>query len=117
MGRLHHVNLGVHEGDLAAEVEWLTGTLGMTRVEPPTGVGPLWWFADQNGMQVHISVDADHTPARRAHVAIELDDVEAAKHKAVAAGGKVDESEFDGVRVVFCRDPGGNRWELRSPLP
>jgi len=117
VGRLHHVNLAVHVGDVEAEVEWLTAGLGLSPLAPPDDMTSVLWFADDDGVQVHVSVDPDHAPAQRAHVAIELADLGSAKEWLVAAGGNVDERDFGGNRVVFCRDPGGNRWELRSPLP
>jgi uncharacterized glyoxalase superfamily protein PhnB len=49
-------------------------------------------------------------------------------HIAIVVGGECDAiitrltdtgipfkaTEFDGTRIVLCKDPAGNRWELRS---
>jgi catechol 2,3-dioxygenase-like lactoylglutathione lyase family enzyme len=64
-----------------------------------------------------LSEDPDHQPSARAHVAIELGpDLQAIVDRLDAAGYEV--LRFDGpeVRVVFCQDPAGNRWELRDPI-
>jgi catechol 2,3-dioxygenase-like lactoylglutathione lyase family enzyme len=120
MVRFHHVNLGVPPDGAAAQAAFLTDVLGYRKVdagERLTAVGAMWFESD-DGAQVHLSVDPEHRAAARAHVAIELGDdlpavedrLRAAGHEAkVLAGGS-------GMRVVFCRDPSGNRWELRGDV-
>ncbi len=98
---------------------FLLDVLGYRRVTPPRELADLArWFEGEDGKQIHLSEDPDHRPAARAHVAVEL-------------GGELDELEdrlkrasheystFDGndMRVLFCADPAGNRWELRGSHP
>jgi catechol 2,3-dioxygenase-like lactoylglutathione lyase family enzyme len=117
MTRLHHVNLGVPTGGADAEAVFLIDVLGYHQVEPPEmakGFGARWYETD-DGTQVHLSEDPDHQPAARAHTAIEFgDQLETVAERLRGAGIEFGENEFDGRRILFCLDPAGNRWELRS---
>ena len=118
MVAFHHVNLGVPPDGIADQASFLTDVLGYAPVPtPPELEGRnVNWFRAADGSEVHLSEDPDHKPAARAHVAVvlgdELDDVVGRLN---ARGTKTE--VFDGivgVRVAICRDPAGNRWELRS---
>ncbi|HEY5251885.1 MAG TPA: hypothetical protein VIJ09_09500, partial [Acidimicrobiales bacterium] len=63
-----------------------------------------------------LSVDPEHRPAARAHVAVWLGDDLAATEKRLSNSG-LDWKATDSAtrRVVFTRDPAGNRWELTGP--
>jgi catechol 2,3-dioxygenase-like lactoylglutathione lyase family enzyme len=99
---IHHVNLGVSTGKVEAEAEWLTEVLGCTEIEGPPNAH---WFVFDDGAQIHLSEDEFHRPAGRMHVAVQFEDV-----------AKIRTAERNGLRYVFCADPSGNKWELRSPL-
>ena len=114
--RFHHVNLGVPVGGAEAEGAFLVDVLGYSRVEPPGDLaGRARWYECEDGTQVHLSEDPDHRPAARAHVAVEigpaLDQVES---RLMKADHKYETFDGNGLRVVLCRDPAGNRWELRG---
>lgn len=117
--RFHHVNLGVPEGGAEAEEAFLLEVLGYRRLDPPAELaGVARWFESDDGHQIHLSEDPDHRPAARAHVAIEVgSDLLPIEAKLQRAG--VEHSSFGGagLRVLFCQDPAGNRWELRAPEP
>jgi catechol 2,3-dioxygenase-like lactoylglutathione lyase family enzyme len=117
MTRLHHVNLGVPPDGADAEGEFLVAVLGYRHLEPPEqaqAFGARWYETD-DGTQVHLSVDPDHRPAARAHTAIEVgDEITTVAERLRTAGIEFGDSEFDGRRILFCQDPAGNRWELRS---
>ncbi len=117
MLRLHHVNLGVPVGGVDAEAVFLVDLLGYRRVDPPKAVASVAnWFEGEDGRQIHLSEDPDHRPAARAHVALELGDELVALERGFDRAG-YDYKCADGGdgRIVFCRDPAGNRWELRGP--
>jgi hypothetical protein len=75
------------------------------------------WFA-AGEQQLHVGVDAEFAPARTAHPALRLSDLEALEQLAgrlVEAGVRVDwadEAEIPGVLRFFACDPCGNRVEL-----
>ena len=120
MPRFHHVNLGVLPDEVDSEMSFLVEVLGYRRMEMTerlAGIGARWFEAD-DGSQVHLSLDPEHRPAARAHVAIEygpqLADVEE-RLRSQAVDFK--EGALPGFpRVVTCRDPAGNLWELRGEM-
>jgi catechol 2,3-dioxygenase-like lactoylglutathione lyase family enzyme len=117
VARFHHVNLGVPLDGIDAETEWLVDVLGMARVPPPQGLEgrELWWFESDGGWQVHLSRDEEHRPARMAHVAVEVDDVEGIRTRIEARSEKYSMGGLAGLTVLNCKDPSGNRWEIREP--
>ena len=117
--RFHHVNLGVPVGGAEAEGAFLLEVLGYRRVVPPPELaGVARWFESEDGRQIHLSEDPDHRAAARAHVAVEVgSDLAALEQKLQGAGIEYSTVGVDRQRVVFCRDPAGNRWELRGEPP
>ena len=95
---------------------FLLDVLGYRRVAPPPElVGRARWFEGEDGKQIHLSEDPDHRPAARAHVAVEVgDDLGALQVRLEQAGVEHAALGGDDLRVVFCQDPAGNRWELRG---
>jgi catechol 2,3-dioxygenase-like lactoylglutathione lyase family enzyme len=116
--RFHHVNLGVPVGGTEAEEAFLLEVLGYRRVAPPPDLADrARWFEGEDGKQIHLSEDPDHRPAARAHVAVEVgNELDELQGRLQRAGREY--AAFDGndVRIVFCADPAGNRWELRGSL-
>ena len=112
------MNLAVTPGGIEAEAGFLVEILGYRPIDPGDELrrrGAHWFEAD-DGSQVHLSEDAEHRPAARAHVAVdyrsELSDV---RSRLAAASWKF--AEFDGAapnQTILCKDPAGNRWELRG---
>lgn len=124
MPRHHHVNLSVPAGGLDAQHEFLVGVIGYRSLPTPEevrarGIKASWFEAD-DGSQIHLSEDPNHRSQSFAHVAIELtpDELEAVQQRLAAASIEFAEIEASPgfPRVVFTRDPAGNRWELRGPL-
>jgi catechol 2,3-dioxygenase-like lactoylglutathione lyase family enzyme len=118
MPRFHHVNLGVPPDGLQSEATFLVEILGYTPVEIDERLKQMgaWWFEAEDGSQVHLSADPEHQPAARAHVAVEYGgDLGAVEGRLRDAAVEFDAGERAGFpRVVMCRDPAGNRWELRG---
>ncbi len=124
MPTLDHINLSVPEtvGETSgteAEAAWLT-TLGYVRAEAGPEASKLGnpnWFAADDGTQVHLTVDPNHSPSARAHTAIRLDDaLDAIVDRIESSGHRCSTIAFDGDRHVFATDPAGNLWELIGPL-
>jgi len=118
MPTFHHVNLGVLADDVDALEGFLVEVLGYRRVDLDDRLkkfGARWFEAD-DGTQVHLSIDPDHRPAARAHVAVsygpQLADIESRLQKASVEFDAADRPGFP--RVVNCHDPAGNKWELRG---
>jgi hypothetical protein len=93
VARFHHVNLGIPVGGTEAEAEFLVGLLGYTRLQPPAELASLAkWFEAADGYEL--------AALERA-----FDD----------AGYLYKQFDSQGLRILFCEDPAGNRWELRGP--
>jgi hypothetical protein len=114
MPRFHHANLGVPPGLDEAEGAFLVDVLGYRKMDvPPDLQGIARWYEADDGSQIHLSIDADHRPAARAHTAIEVD--EGIEGRLTAAGVGYRSADRDGLVILFCADPAGNHWELRRP--
>jgi len=117
MTRFHHANLGVPTGGIETEATFLVDVLGFERVTGD-GIGPVGahWFQVDEEVQIHLSEDSDHRPATRAHVAVTFSDERLAAIEDHFAKSAWEHSATNGEtrRTVNCRDPAGNRWELRG---
>jgi hypothetical protein len=114
------VNLGVPTGGLEDESSFLVDVLSFRRIDPGAELAAMGatWFEGDDGAQIHLSVDPDHRPPARAHVAFELGgQLPTVEQRLQADGVPFDVGGRGGLRVVFCCDPAGNRWELRGPQP
>jgi len=68
---LHHVQLAMPRGEEASAREFYAGVLGMTEVPKPPHLavrGGVWFSAGNT--QVHLGVDEDFRPAKKAHPAL-----------------------------------------------
>jgi catechol 2,3-dioxygenase-like lactoylglutathione lyase family enzyme len=118
MIRFHHVNLGIPPGGVEAEAAFLTEVLGYSAATASGGLpapAGAHWFEASDGSQVHLSEDPDHRAASRAHVAVVLgDQLQAVVTRLRSRGTEVQMPDQRTPPVAFCRDPAGNRWELRG---
>jgi hypothetical protein len=117
MPTFHHANLGIPPDLADAEADFLIDILGYRRLEPPKPAADFGarWFAADDGTQVHLSLDPAHVPAAMAHIALEVGgDSDAIATRLTNAGVRFKSAEFDGNRIILCKDPAGNRWELRG---
>ncbi len=115
MPRFHHANLGLPPGLEDREGSFLVDVLLYRKMSVPADLQRIArWYEAEDGTQIHLSIDPEHRPAAAAHTAIEVD--EAIEVRLDAAGIAYRAAERDGIRVVFCDDPAGNRWELRRSI-
>ena len=75
------------------------------------------WFESGN-VQLHLGVEADFKPARKAHPAFIVDDLDSLVANAQAAGYETDTSQppLDVYKRAHVFDPFGNRIELMEKL-
>ncbi len=115
---LDHVQLAMPAGREAEAREFYDGVLGIPEVPKPANLEERGgcWFA-YGALKVHLGVDADFRPARKAHPAFLVEDLPALIARITAAGYDVSADELvDGNRRVFVIDPFGNRIELVEVL-
>lgn len=112
--RLHHVQLAIPPGSEPECRAFYAGVLGWRELEKPAALkarGGLW-FAVGTG-ELHLGVEVDFRPARKAHPAFAVSDLDALAAKLQAVGAPV---EFDdaiaGLRRLYTADDVGNRVEF-----
>lgn len=112
--KLDHIQLAMPKGGEDQARRFYNELLGLTEVEKPDNLkkrGGCWFAKD--GIKVHLGVEADFRPARKAHPAFLVDDL-AGLTTRLAAGGVIarrDEA-LPGYDRVYVDDPFGNRIEL-----
>ena len=111
---IDHVQLAMPKGQEDAAESFYGGLLGFTRVpkpEPLAARGGCWF--DRDGVQVHLGVDDDFRPARKAHPALRVHDLAGLVHTLAAAGVEVrPDTDLPELFRVYVDDPFGNRIEL-----
>ena len=72
----------------------------------------------KNGQQLHIGVEENPIPPKKAHPAFSVAGLDALREKLNAAGYETRDDElFIGYNRFYVQDPFGNRIELVEPLP
>jgi catechol 2,3-dioxygenase-like lactoylglutathione lyase family enzyme len=114
MLRLDHVQIAIPAGAEAACREFYVGVLGMAElVKPPELAkrGGLW--VRSGAVELHLGVEADFRPARKAHPGIVVADIDALAARLKAAGhAPAWDGTIPDVRRFFAADPLGNRLEF-----
>lgn len=99
--------------------EFYVGVLGLQEVPKPPELAKRGgaWF-ENGAVKVHLGVEDGFRPARKAHVAFIVDDVQSLNAAARAAGYEVkDDDPLEGVDRIFVFDSFGNRLEFQQILP
>jgi catechol 2,3-dioxygenase-like lactoylglutathione lyase family enzyme len=114
---IHHVQLSMPRGEEAAAVDFYAGLLGIPRVAKPPHLevrGGCWFESGE--VRIHLGVDADFSPAKKAHPALLVEDLDALRARLDRAGVAVaDDQPLPGFERFYVSDPFGNRLELLSP--
>ena len=117
MIELDHVQLAAPAGCEPEARRFFGDLLGLKEVEKPEPLRSRGgaWFALDGGGQLHVGVEEQFTPARKAHpafrvAAADLDEI-AARLEAVGERVEWDDS-LPQTRRFYTADPWGNRLEL-----
>jgi catechol 2,3-dioxygenase-like lactoylglutathione lyase family enzyme len=106
-------------GREADAVAFYEGLLGLTEVPKPPhlAVRGGCWF-ESGSTRVHLGVEAEFRPARKAHPALRVSGLEALARQLEAGGHQVRvEGGLAGFDQRYVDDPFGNRLELLEALP
>jgi len=116
---IDHVQLAMPTGEEAKAREFYINILEFSEIpKPPELAKPGGAWFQSEGVQLHLGVEPDFKPARKAHPAFLVDDLEALLEKVQRAGYETDTSQppLDGYKRAHVFDPFGNRIELMEKL-
>jgi catechol 2,3-dioxygenase-like lactoylglutathione lyase family enzyme len=115
---LDHVQLAIPAGGEDEARSFYAGVLGMEEISKPASLqagGGAWFRA--GAAELHLGVEADFQPARKAHPAFRVDDIDRFASRLHDAGCTISWDErYPGVRRFYVRDPFGNRVEILQPV-
>jgi catechol 2,3-dioxygenase-like lactoylglutathione lyase family enzyme len=113
-----HVLLAMPPGREAEARAFYEGALGIPEVKKPAILAKRGgcWF-ERGTLKLHLGVEADFRPARKAHPALIVEDLASLSAALVKAGHPVRTDEpLEGYTRIFVDDPFGNRIELMEPV-
>lgn len=116
---LHHVQMAIPAGGEKAAIRFYGELVGLERIEKPANLAKRGgvWFATAT-LQVHLGVDKDFVPARKAHVAFEVPNLDALRSRLEREGiGITADEPLEGFDRFYVSDPFGNRVEFLKPHP
>ena len=111
---IDHVQLAMPPGEEERARRFYLDLLGMREIPKPAELAKRGgcWFAS-GSMQLHLGVENDFRPAKKAHPAVRCRDYEELIARLRAAGIEAQEDgNIPGVRRCHVFDPFGNRLEL-----
>jgi catechol 2,3-dioxygenase-like lactoylglutathione lyase family enzyme len=111
---LDHVQLAMPKGEEAAARRFYCDLLGMVEVGKPPILAQRGgcWFASGD-VQIHLGVEADFRPAKKAHPALRCSDYDSLIKKLQQAGVEVtSDDSIPGTVRCHIHDVFGNRIEI-----
>jgi catechol 2,3-dioxygenase-like lactoylglutathione lyase family enzyme len=109
--RIDHVQVAAPPGCEPDARAFYGCVLDLEEIEKPARLRARGgvWFRLGDGQELHVGVDAGFTPARKAHPAFVVDDLDAV---AARLGDVEWDDALPGVRRFYAADPWGNRLEF-----
>jgi catechol 2,3-dioxygenase-like lactoylglutathione lyase family enzyme len=113
---LDHVQIAAPEGCEEAARAWFGGLIGLEEIEKPEplrGRGGVWFTLGER--QLHVGVEKEFAPARKAHVALRVGvaELDGLAERLEGAGSPVIwDDALPGERRFYSADPWGNRIEF-----
>ena len=119
---IDHILIAMPPGQESQARAFYQDVLGLTEIAKPPQLAARGgcWF--RNGaLTVHLGVDKNFVPARKAHPAFIVEDLAALTAVLTNAGCPISHDEpLEGYDRIFVHDPFGNRIELlevKAPSP
>jgi catechol 2,3-dioxygenase-like lactoylglutathione lyase family enzyme len=110
---LHHVQLAMPPGGEGQARAFYQDLLGIPECPKPArlaGRGGCWF--ERGALRVHLGVEADFRPARKAHPAFLVSHLAALMARLEAGGHTCRSGELPTPKTCYVEDPFGNRIEL-----
>jgi len=116
---IDHIQIAMPAGEEEKARAFYVNVLGFTEIPKPAKLAKRGgaWFQLQN-VQLHLGVEADFKPARKAHPAFIVRELDTLIAKVQGAGYEMDTSQpaLEGYKRAHIFDPFGNRIELMEKL-
>ncbi|MBS4177470.1 VOC family protein [Lederbergia citrea] len=112
--RLAHIQLAAPKGSEEAARGFFKGILGFDEIEKPEELRKKGgvWFGFGN-YEVHIGIEEPFSPAKKAHPAFEVENIEDLKLHLIKNGVKIiEDKNLPGAIRFYTSDPFGNRMEF-----
>ncbi|MFC4732962.1 VOC family protein [Salipiger abyssi] len=114
---LHHIQLAMPRGREAEAIAFYADVLGLDPVEKPAPLrsrGGVWF--EGGALRVHLGIEEPFAPARKAHPAFQVANLDAMIARLDRAGlSWRRDIDLPGLRRIYVDDPFGNRIELLEP--
>jgi len=114
---IDHIQLAAPPGCEPAARNFFGGLLEMEEIPKPELLrarGGCWFKVGEK--QLHIGIEPDFRPARKAHPAFSVENIQRVYEKLSNAGvGCTWDDAVDDVRRFYASDPWGNRLEFTEP--
>lgn len=111
---IDHVQLAAPIGSEAIAKHFFGNILGFQEVEKPEKLkkrGGAWF--EFGNYQIHIGIEDPFAPAKKAHPAFQIENLEALKiHLIKNEVSYVVDTDLPGANRIYLHDPFGNRIEL-----
>jgi catechol 2,3-dioxygenase-like lactoylglutathione lyase family enzyme len=113
---IDHVQLSMPPGGEAEARRFYGSVLGLREVTKPVELaarGGCWFKGSAIGVAIHLGPEPGFRPLGKAHPALLIRDLNAARSLLAGAGVPIEEDDSGlPVRRCYIRDPFGNRIEL-----
>lgn len=118
-GGFHHVQLAIPPGREDEAVAFYSHVLGFEQIPKPAHLrkrGGCWFRS--GATELHLGVEDPFTPARKAHPALLVNDLEQLRNRLRRAGVEpVVDTQLEGHHRFYASDPFGNRLEFMAVDP
>ena len=111
---IDHVQLAMPPGREDDARSFYSDVLGMTEIPKPADLAKRGgvWFSSGN-VQIHLGVETDFRPAKKAHPALQASGFEALRSRLTANGIEItDDDAIPDTRRFYIHDCFGNRLEI-----
>ena len=114
---VHHVQLAMPAAGEESARRFYGDVLGLEEVPKPQHLrarGGCWFRG--TAVELHLGVEEPFRPARKAHTAFTVADLDQARARLQSAGHPiVEDTQLDAHRRFYTADPFGNRLEFIEP--
>lgn len=111
---IDHVQLAAPKGSETKAKKFFNEILGFQEVEKPEALkkkGGVWF--EFGNYQIHIGIEEPFAPAKKAHPAFQIENLEALKtHLAENEVSFTVDTDLPGANRIYIHDPFGNRIEI-----